>query len=42
VTVITGGFSRQELLDAGAVAVFESLVELRERLDQTPLGPATL
>jgi HAD superfamily hydrolase (TIGR01509 family) len=38
VTVITGGFSRQELLDAGAVAVFESLVELRERLDETPLG----
>jgi HAD superfamily hydrolase (TIGR01509 family) len=36
-TVITGGFSRQELLDAGAVAVFESLVELRERLDETPL-----
>jgi HAD superfamily hydrolase (TIGR01509 family) len=38
VTVVTGGFSRQELLDAGAVAVFESLVELRERLDETPLG----
>lgn len=37
VTVITGGFSRQELLDAGAVAVFESLVELRERIDETPL-----
>jgi phosphoglycolate phosphatase len=35
--VITGGWSRQELLDFGAVAVFESLVELRERLDETPL-----
>ena len=35
--VITGGWSRQELLDCGAVAVFESLVELQERLDETPL-----
>jgi HAD superfamily hydrolase (TIGR01549 family) len=35
--VITGGWSKQELLDCGAVAVFESLVELRERLDETPL-----
>lgn len=37
VCVITGGWSKQELLDFGAVAVFESLVELRERLDETPL-----
>ena len=37
VAVITGGWSKQELLDCGAVAVFESLVELRERLDETPL-----
>jgi HAD superfamily hydrolase (TIGR01509 family) len=37
VAVITGGFSKQELRDAGAVAVFESLVELRERIGETPL-----
>jgi HAD superfamily hydrolase (TIGR01549 family) len=35
--VLTGGFSDQELRDAGAVAVFESLPELREDLDATPL-----
>jgi HAD superfamily hydrolase (TIGR01549 family) len=38
VTVITGGFSEQELRDAGAVAVFESVEELRKRLDETPLA----
>ena len=38
ICLMTGGWSRQELLDAGAVAVFESIEELRERLDQTPLG----
>jgi HAD superfamily hydrolase (TIGR01549 family) len=38
VCVITGGWSEQELRDHGAVAVFPSLVELRERLDETPLG----
>jgi HAD superfamily hydrolase (TIGR01549 family) len=38
VCAITGGWSEQELLDAGAVAVFPSLVELRKRLDETPLG----
>ena len=37
VCVITGGWSKQELRDHGAAAVFESLVELRERLDDTPL-----
>jgi len=37
ICVITGGWSEQELRDAGAVAVFPSLVELRERLDETPL-----
>jgi HAD superfamily hydrolase (TIGR01549 family) len=36
VAVITGGFSEQELRDAGAVAVFESVEELRKRLDETP------
>jgi HAD superfamily hydrolase (TIGR01509 family) len=38
ICLMTGGWSRQELLDAGAVAVFESVEELRERLAQTPLG----
>jgi HAD superfamily hydrolase (TIGR01509 family) len=37
VCVITGGWSEQELLDHGAAAVFESLVALREGLDETPL-----
>jgi HAD superfamily hydrolase (TIGR01549 family) len=37
VCVITGGWSEQELSDHGAAAVFDSLVELRERLDETPL-----
>ena len=41
ITVMTGGFSEQELRDAGAVAVFESLDDLRDRLDETPLGRAT-
>jgi HAD superfamily hydrolase (TIGR01509 family) len=34
VCVLTGGYSEQELREAGAVAVFESLQELRERLDE--------
>jgi HAD superfamily hydrolase (TIGR01549 family) len=38
ITVLTGGFAEQELRDAGAVAVFESIGELRERLAETPLG----
>jgi HAD superfamily hydrolase (TIGR01509 family) len=38
VCVLTGGFSEQELRDAGAVAVFESIDELRARLDETRLG----
>jgi HAD superfamily hydrolase (TIGR01509 family) len=38
IAVRAGGFSEQELSDAGAVAVFDSIVELRERLAQTPLG----
>lgn len=37
VCVITGGWSKQELREAGAVAVFESVDELRKRLDETPL-----
>ena len=38
VAVLTGGFSEQELRDAGAVAVFTSIVELREGIGDTPLG----
>jgi HAD superfamily hydrolase (TIGR01509 family) len=38
VAVLTGGFSEAELLDAGAAVVFESIVELRKRLEETPLG----
>jgi HAD superfamily hydrolase (TIGR01549 family) len=38
VAVLTGGFSEQELREAGAVAVFESLADLCERLDETPLA----
>jgi HAD superfamily hydrolase (TIGR01549 family) len=38
VCVLTGGWSAQELRDAGAIAVFESVDELRERLDETPFG----
>ena len=39
ICVITGGFSEQELRDAGAVVVFESVQELRQKLDSTPLFP---
>jgi HAD superfamily hydrolase (TIGR01509 family) len=35
--VLTGGFSEQELRDAGAAAVFRSLPELAAGLDRTPL-----
>jgi HAD superfamily hydrolase (TIGR01509 family) len=38
IAVITGGFSRAELEEAGAVAVFESVAELRSKLDETPLA----
>jgi HAD superfamily hydrolase (TIGR01549 family) len=36
--VLTGGFSEQELSEAGAVAVYRSIEELRQRLSETPLG----
>jgi phosphoglycolate phosphatase-like HAD superfamily hydrolase len=36
--VLTGGFSDQELLQAGAACVFERLDQLRERLADTPLA----
>jgi HAD superfamily hydrolase (TIGR01509 family) len=35
--VMTGGFAEQELREAGAAAVFESVAELCERLDETAL-----
>ncbi|MFG1605071.1 HAD family hydrolase [Actinoplanes sp. NPDC049265] len=42
IAVRTGGFSVEELTEAGAIRVFDSLVELRDHLDETPLArPAT-
>jgi phosphoglycolate phosphatase-like HAD superfamily hydrolase len=38
IAVLTGGFSEAELRDAGAVAVFDSIVALREGIGATPLG----
>ena len=38
VAVLTGGFSEAELEDAGAVAVYQSIDELRQSIDETPLG----
>jgi HAD superfamily hydrolase (TIGR01509 family) len=38
IAVRTGGFGADELRESGALAVFESVQELRERLDETPLG----
>ena len=38
VAILTGGFSEQELRQAGAGRVFASLSELCERLDETPLA----
>jgi len=38
VCVLTGGFAEQELRDAGALAVYESVEELRTRLGETPLA----
>jgi HAD superfamily hydrolase (TIGR01509 family) len=35
--VLTGGFSREELLEAGASKVFDSVDELRKRLEETIL-----
>jgi HAD superfamily hydrolase (TIGR01509 family) len=37
VAVLTGGFSETELREAGAVDVFHSIDDLRERLGETPL-----
>jgi hypothetical protein len=38
VAILAGGYSEQELRQAGAGSVFESLTELCERLDETPLA----
>ena len=37
IALLTGGFSEQELLDSGALAVFESIPDLVKKLDDTPL-----
>ncbi|MGB9182874.1 MAG: HAD family hydrolase [Solirubrobacteraceae bacterium] len=36
--VVTGGFSEQELRDAGAADVFESVAELESQLEDTPFA----
>ena len=36
--VLTGGFAEAELTGAGAIAVYESVAELADELDRTPLG----
>jgi HAD superfamily hydrolase (TIGR01509 family) len=38
IAVMTGGFGRDELEDAGAQGVYDSLQELGERVSDTPLG----
>jgi HAD superfamily hydrolase (TIGR01509 family) len=38
IAVLTGGFSEAELREAGALAVYSSINELRESLDETPLA----
>lgn len=38
VAVLTGGFSEQDLRDAGAGSVFQSLSDLRAEIRSTPLG----
>jgi len=35
--VLTGGFAVEELTESGAAGVFESVAELRDELDRTPL-----
>jgi HAD superfamily hydrolase (TIGR01509 family) len=39
ICVITGGWSAQELRDCGAAAVYESIDELRQSLDDLPAFP---
>lgn len=38
VALLTGGFSEQELREAGAAAVFASITELLDQIEETPLG----
>ena len=38
IAVLTGGFAIEELTESGAVAVFESVADLCERLDETVLA----
>lgn len=38
VCVLTGGSTREQLEDAGALAVYEDVGELLDRLDESPLG----
>ncbi|MGZ6642104.1 MAG: HAD family hydrolase [Solirubrobacteraceae bacterium] len=38
IAVLTGGFSEQELREAGAVAVYDSIEALRRGLTDSPLG----
>jgi HAD superfamily hydrolase (TIGR01549 family) len=38
ICLVTGGWSRGELLDAGAAAVYDSLAELRKSLEEAPLS----
>jgi HAD superfamily hydrolase (TIGR01509 family) len=38
VGVLTGGFARAELLDAGAAVVYESAAEVCEHLDESPFA----
>ena len=38
IAVLTGGFSIEELEEAGAAKVYRSIVELQGDLDSTPLG----
>lgn len=38
IAVLTGGFSSEELREAGAADVYESIDELRQKLDESPLG----
>jgi HAD superfamily hydrolase (TIGR01509 family) len=38
IAVLTGGFSEEELREAGAAMVFHSIDDLRVRLDDTPFG----
>ncbi len=38
VAVLTGGTTRHDLEDAGAIAVYEDVAELLDRLDDSPIG----